>query len=103
LSVAVPALNLVNRADCRNQTTTIYSRAESTVTTNERWIGEEKAMAKLSRIAPDLPVPDLGESIDCYEHQLGFHVAVVMPDGETLRSTGAVWWAPWGSNPGHRD
>jgi predicted enzyme related to lactoylglutathione lyase len=39
-------------------------------------------MAKLSRIAPELPVSSLRESIAYYEQKLGFRVAVQMPSGD---------------------
>jgi predicted enzyme related to lactoylglutathione lyase len=39
-------------------------------------------MPKLSRIAPELPVSDLNESIRYYERQLGFQVASQLPGGE---------------------
>ena len=39
-------------------------------------------MAKLSRVAPELPVLDLGESIKYYEQKLGFQVATELPGGE---------------------
>jgi uncharacterized glyoxalase superfamily protein PhnB len=38
-------------------------------------------MVKLSRIAPELPVADLKESIEYYERKLGFHVVAQMPTG----------------------
>lgn len=38
-------------------------------------------MAKLSRIAPEVPVDDLRESLDYYEHKLGFQVVMQMPAG----------------------
>jgi uncharacterized glyoxalase superfamily protein PhnB len=34
---------------------------------------------KLSRIAPEIPVLNLGESIEYYEKKLGFHLAMQMP------------------------
>ena len=39
-------------------------------------------MAKLSRIAPELPVTDLTEAIQYYEQKLGFHCAMRMPNGD---------------------
>jgi uncharacterized glyoxalase superfamily protein PhnB len=39
-------------------------------------------MAKLSRIAPEVPVTDLRGSIEYYEQKLGFSVAMEMPDGD---------------------
>ena len=39
-------------------------------------------MATLSRIAPEIPVTNLQESIEFYQHRLGFQVAAVMPDHE---------------------
>ena len=38
-------------------------------------------MAKLSRIAPELPVANLKRSIEYYEQNLGFRVAMQMPNG----------------------
>lgn len=39
-------------------------------------------MAKLSRIAPEIPVSDLRGSIEYYEKKLGFRVAMEMPAGD---------------------
>jgi uncharacterized glyoxalase superfamily protein PhnB len=39
-------------------------------------------MVKLSRIAPELPVSNLGEAINYYEQKLGFRVAMKMPSGD---------------------
>lgn len=39
-------------------------------------------MAKLSRIAPELPVSSLRESIEYYEQKLGFQVAMQTPRGD---------------------
>jgi uncharacterized glyoxalase superfamily protein PhnB len=39
-------------------------------------------MAKLSRIAPELPVSNLREAVEHYEQKLGFHVAMQMPQGD---------------------
>jgi predicted enzyme related to lactoylglutathione lyase len=39
-------------------------------------------MVKLSRIAPELPVVDLNNSIEYYEQKLGFHVVALMPAGD---------------------
>lgn len=39
-------------------------------------------MAKLSRIAPEIPVSDLRRSIEYYEQKLGFEVAMEMPTGD---------------------
>jgi uncharacterized glyoxalase superfamily protein PhnB len=39
-------------------------------------------MIKLSRIAPEIPVFDLRDSITYYEQALGFKVVMEMPDGE---------------------
>ncbi|MGA9670203.1 MAG: VOC family protein [Terracidiphilus sp.] len=39
-------------------------------------------MAKLSRIAPELPVSNLHEALEHYEQKLGFHVAMQMPDDD---------------------
>ncbi len=39
-------------------------------------------MAKLSRIAPEIPVSSLRGSIEYYEQKLGFRVAMEMPDGD---------------------
>jgi predicted enzyme related to lactoylglutathione lyase len=38
-------------------------------------------MVKLSRIAPELPVSDLKQSVKYYQQKLGFRVAVEMPGG----------------------
>ena len=43
-------------------------------------------MAKLSRIAPELPVSNLKESIEYYEQKVRFHVAMRMPSGITRSS-----------------
>ena len=37
-------------------------------------------IAKLSRIAPEIPVSDLEEAVEFYEQRLGFRVAMQMPD-----------------------
>jgi uncharacterized glyoxalase superfamily protein PhnB len=42
----------------------------------------QTAVAKLSRIAPELPVCDLAAAIEYYERRLGFEVAMQMPDGD---------------------
>jgi uncharacterized glyoxalase superfamily protein PhnB len=39
-------------------------------------------MAKLSRIAPELPVFNLRDAIEHYEQKLGFRVAMQMPQGD---------------------
>jgi len=39
-------------------------------------------MSKLSRIAPELPVSDLQEAVDYYEHKLGFQLAAEMDGGD---------------------
>jgi uncharacterized glyoxalase superfamily protein PhnB len=39
-------------------------------------------MAKLSRIAPEIPVSNLRESIEYYEQKLGFRVVMEMPAGD---------------------
>jgi uncharacterized glyoxalase superfamily protein PhnB len=39
-------------------------------------------MAKLSRIAPELPVTDLPEAIKHYEQKLGFKCVMLMPKGD---------------------
>ena len=39
-------------------------------------------MAKLSRIAPEIPVSNLRESVAYYEQQLGFRVVTEMPGGD---------------------
>ena len=39
-------------------------------------------MATLCRIAPEIPVSNLQESIEYYERQLGFRVVMEMPAGE---------------------
>jgi uncharacterized glyoxalase superfamily protein PhnB len=38
-------------------------------------------MVRLSRVAPELPVSNLKESIEYYKRKLGFRVAMKMPDG----------------------
>jgi uncharacterized glyoxalase superfamily protein PhnB len=38
-------------------------------------------MVKLSRIAPEIPVSNLKESVNYYEQKLGFRVAMEMPGG----------------------
>lgn len=38
-------------------------------------------MAKLSRIAPEIPVSDLPAAIEFYEKKLGFHLEVELPSG----------------------
>ncbi len=38
-------------------------------------------MVKLSRVAPELPVSNLKESVKYYEQQLGFRAVVEMPGG----------------------
>jgi uncharacterized glyoxalase superfamily protein PhnB len=38
-------------------------------------------MVKLSRIAPEIPVSNLKESVEYYEQKLGFRVAMEMPGG----------------------
>jgi len=37
-------------------------------------------IAKLSRIAPEIPVSDLEEAVEFYQQTLGFRVAMQMPD-----------------------
>jgi catechol 2,3-dioxygenase-like lactoylglutathione lyase family enzyme len=39
-------------------------------------------MAKLSRIAPEIPVSNLRESLEYYERKLGFRVVMEMPGGD---------------------
>jgi uncharacterized glyoxalase superfamily protein PhnB len=39
-------------------------------------------MVRLSRIAPELPVADLRESLAYYEQKLGFGIVTTMPDRE---------------------
>ena len=39
-------------------------------------------MAKLSRIAPEMPVSDLRESLEYYEQKLGFRVVMETPGGD---------------------
>jgi len=39
-------------------------------------------MPKLGRIAPEIPVSNLRESIEYYEKQLGFEVVMQMPEGD---------------------
>jgi hypothetical protein len=38
-------------------------------------------MAKLMRIAPELPATDLEKAVTYYEPKLGFRVAMRIPDG----------------------
>jgi predicted enzyme related to lactoylglutathione lyase len=38
-------------------------------------------MVRLARIAPELPVSNLKESVKYYEQKLGFRVAMMMPAG----------------------
>ncbi len=40
-------------------------------------------MPKLSRIAPELPVPNLREAIDHYRQKLGFQVVMETSDGDS--------------------
>src|SRR5580658_3643802 len=40
-----------------------------------------RTMARLSRIAPEIPVSNLKESLEYYERKLGFRVAMKMPSG----------------------
>jgi predicted enzyme related to lactoylglutathione lyase len=37
-------------------------------------------MASLMRVAPELPVDDMAEALQHYEKQLGFQVAMTMPE-----------------------
>ncbi len=39
-------------------------------------------MAKLSRIAPEIPVPSLKDGIDYYCEKLGFELAMKLPSGD---------------------
>ena len=39
-------------------------------------------MPSLMRVAPELPVTDMGASLRHYEEKLGFQVVMTMPDGE---------------------
>jgi uncharacterized glyoxalase superfamily protein PhnB len=39
-------------------------------------------MAKLSRIAPELPAANLREAIDYYQQKLGFELVSEMPNGD---------------------
>lgn len=39
-------------------------------------------MAKLSRIAPEIPVSNLGQAVEYYEQKLGFRAAMQMPGGD---------------------
>jgi uncharacterized glyoxalase superfamily protein PhnB len=46
-------------------------------------IGRKRSrMARLSRIAPELPVADVAAAIEFYEQKLGFRAVMQMPDGE---------------------
>src|SRR5438045_4995644 len=40
------------------------------------------AMARLSRVAPELPVLDLKRSLEYYEQMLGFRIAMEFPGGD---------------------
>jgi uncharacterized glyoxalase superfamily protein PhnB len=42
----------------------------------------QSTVARLSRIAPELPVADLRAALMYYRQRLGFEVAMEMPDGE---------------------
>ena len=42
----------------------------------------EISMARLLRIAPELPAVSLKTALAFYEHKLGFRVATVMPSGD---------------------
>jgi uncharacterized glyoxalase superfamily protein PhnB len=42
---------------------------------------QRRRMPKLARIAPEIPVSNMRESIDYYEKKLGFHVVMQMPEG----------------------
>ena len=39
-------------------------------------------IAKLSRIAPEIPASNLEESVNFYEQKLGFRLAMQMPSGD---------------------
>jgi uncharacterized glyoxalase superfamily protein PhnB len=39
-------------------------------------------MSRLVKIAPELPVTHIGDALAHYEHQLGFELAMMMPDGD---------------------
>lgn len=39
-------------------------------------------MATLMRVAPELPVKDMGQALAHYEQQLGFEVVMTMPEGD---------------------
>ena len=39
-------------------------------------------MAKLTRIAPELPVSNLSSALDHYQRKLGFRIAMQMPSGD---------------------
>lgn len=38
--------------------------------------------AKLTRIAPEIPVSNLPDAVEYYRHKLGFQVAMQMPSGD---------------------
>jgi uncharacterized glyoxalase superfamily protein PhnB len=50
----------------------------------------ETTVAKLSRIAPELPVPDLRASIEYYVERLGFDLAVQMEGYAILERDGVA-------------
>ena len=39
-------------------------------------------MPSLMRVAPELPVTDIGEALNHYQEQLGFQVVMTMPEGD---------------------
>lgn len=41
-----------------------------------------KSVAKLSRIAPEVPVGNLRDAIEYYQQKLGFQLVMEMPDGD---------------------
>ena len=45
-------------------------------------MGMKSTVARLARIAPELPVKDLREALSCYTRELGFEIATQMPDGD---------------------
>ena len=50
-------------------------------------------MAKLLRIAPEIPVPDLGRAIEYYEQKLGFRVVTEMPAADYDMNRSVKDWA----------
>ena len=47
-------------------------------------------MAKLSRIAPEMPATDLASALEYYEQRMGFRVAMRMPDYAIVERDGVA-------------